>query len=130
MAKNIEADAPVAEEAPTVVTTTVTRPRTGLLVGGIIGGAVLVGGLLFAGGVVVGINLPIGHGGPGIAQGQFTERHLDRGDLQGGPGQPGQLPQFGGPGQQGPGQQAPGQLQGPGGDGPIQPPADGDADNG
>lgn len=122
MAKNIEVDAPVAEQTPTVVTTTVTRPRTGLLVGGIIGGAVLIGGLLFGGGVVVGLHIHGGPGGPNFSQGQIGEHQFDRGDMHGGPGQ---LPQFGGGGQQGPGQ-----LQGPGGDRPIQPPADGDADNG
>jgi hypothetical protein len=122
MAKNIEVDAPVATEIP-VAAEPAARPRTGLLVGGIVGG-MLVGGLLFGGGLAVGLSLPGGHGGPGMPQSQAEER----GQLPGGPGQ---LPQFGG-GQQGPNVQGPPQHQ-QGGDRqapPPAPPTDGDANNG
>ena len=73
-----------------------TRERRGLKLAGIIAGGVLGAGLLFGGGVLLGVNLPDGaRPGPDFAQGQFD------GQLPGGAMPQGERPQ-GGPQQGGP----------------------------
>ena len=66
------------EETP-VVGPVAPRSRTGLLVGGIIGGSVLVAAVLFGGGVLLGLHLP--HGGDRVvfSQGEVFvgEGHIE-----------------------------------------------------
>ena len=85
--ETVDAPAPETPAAPA------KRSRRGLRIGALIAGAVVVAGLLFGGGVLLGLNLP-GGGPTGMQQGGFPDG--------------GTPPEGGFGGQGGPGQQAPG----------------------
>jgi hypothetical protein len=91
MANTTEPTTPIAVDEPTTASTPAPRLHRGLALAGVIGGAVAVGALLFAGGIAVGVAIPdrgpVGFVQLGGPQGMPGGGEATRGDRQGAPQQ-------------------------------------------
>ena len=77
-----DAPAAVIDAPPAAPVETPTRSRRGLKLAAVIAGAVVAAGLLFGGGVLLGVNLPDGR--PGFSQGDFPGGQPPQGGFPGG----------------------------------------------